>query len=131
MNNNVLNKISEVESIIKEIKDNLKIKKETEKDKQLQELLLQKEKYDEENKEYIQLKKKQERENQYKYKLHQSKIKYNNKYLDALYRSVSELNFEDLFKINTIKDMYEKEKEDMVKGQMDALENVRNTEKKI
>jgi hypothetical protein len=58
MNNNVLNKISEVESIIKEIKDNLKIKKDTEKDKQLQELLLEKEKYDQQNKEYIQLKKK-------------------------------------------------------------------------
>jgi hypothetical protein len=51
MNNNVLNKISGVESIIKEIKDNLKIKKNTEKDKQLQELLLQKEKYDQKNKE--------------------------------------------------------------------------------
>jgi hypothetical protein len=57
MNNNVLNKISEVESIIKQIKDNLKIKKDTEKDKQLQVLLLQKEKYDKQNKEFIQLKK--------------------------------------------------------------------------
>jgi hypothetical protein len=43
---------------------------------------------------------------------------------------LSELNFEDLFKINTIKDKYEKEKEDMVKRQMNALENVRNTEQK-
>jgi hypothetical protein len=52
----------------------------------LQGLLLQKEKYDQQNKECIQLKKKQERENQYKYKLHQEKIKYINKYLDAPYR---------------------------------------------
>jgi hypothetical protein len=115
MNNNTLNKISEVESIIKEIKDNLKINKDTEKDKQLKELLLEKEKYDKQNKEYIQLKKKQERENQYKYKIHQDKIKYNNKYLDTPYRSVSELNFEDLLKINTIKETYKKEKEDTVK----------------
>jgi hypothetical protein len=43
---------------------------------------------------------------------------------------VSELNFEDLLKIKTIKDTYEKEKEDIVKQQMDALENVRNTEQK-
>jgi hypothetical protein len=43
---------------------------------------------------------------------------------------VSELNFEDLPKINTIKKYtYEKEKEDMVKRQMDALENVRNTDR--
>jgi hypothetical protein len=70
MSNNVLNKISELEGIVKEIKDNLKIKKDIEKDKQLQELLLQKEKYDKQNKEYIQLKKKQERENQYKNKLY-------------------------------------------------------------
>jgi uncharacterized protein (UPF0128 family) len=60
MNNNVLNKISEVESLIKHIKDSLKIKKDTEKDKQLQGLPLEKEKYDQQNKEYIQLKKKQE-----------------------------------------------------------------------
>jgi hypothetical protein len=46
MNNNVLNKISEVESLVKDPKDNLKIKKETEKDKQLQALVLEKEKYD-------------------------------------------------------------------------------------
>jgi C4-type Zn-finger protein len=46
MNNNVLNKITEVEGIIKEIKDNLKIKKDTEKDKHIHLLLLQKEKYD-------------------------------------------------------------------------------------
>jgi hypothetical protein len=43
---------------------------------------------------------------------------------------VSELNFKDLLKINTIKVKYEKEKEYMVKLQMDALENVRNTEQK-
>jgi hypothetical protein len=43
---------------------------------------------------------------------------------------VSELNFEDLVKINTIEDTYEKEKEDMVKRQMDALENIRKTERK-
>jgi hypothetical protein len=43
---------------------------------------------------------------------------------------VSELNFEDLVKINTIKDTYEKQKEDMVNQQMDVLENVRNTEQK-
>jgi hypothetical protein len=130
MSNNLLNKINEVEGIIKEIKDNLKIKKDTEKDKQFQELLLQKEKYDKQNKEYIQLKKKQERQNQYKYKIQQDKIKYNNQYLDVPYRSLSELNFEDLFRINTIKDKYEKEKEDMVKRQMDTLENVKNIEQK-
>jgi hypothetical protein len=41
---------------------------------------------------------------------------------------VSELNFEDLLKINTIKHTYEKEKEDTVKRQMEVLENVRNIE---
>jgi hypothetical protein len=43
---------------------------------------------------------------------------------------VSDLTFEDLLQINTIKDIYEKEKEDMVKQQTDGLENVRNTELK-
>jgi hypothetical protein len=95
----------------------------------LQPLLLEKEKDDKQNKECIQLKKKQERENKFKYKLHQEKIKYNNKYLDALYRSVTELIFEDLLNTNTIKDTYEKEKEKMGKREMDILENVRNTEK--
>jgi hypothetical protein len=38
---------------------------------------------------------------------------------------VSELNFENLVKINIIKDTYEKEKEEIVKVQMDALENIR------
>jgi hypothetical protein len=38
-----------------------------------------------------------------------------NKYLETPYRSVRELNFEDLLKITTIKNTYEKVKEDMVK----------------
>jgi hypothetical protein len=66
----------------------------------------------------------------YKNKLHKDKIKYNSKYLDAPYRSESELNFEDFLKINTIKDMYEKEKQDMAKRQINTVENARNTEQK-
>jgi hypothetical protein len=44
MNNDILNKINEVESIIKEIRDDLNNTKTTEKDKQIQALLLEKEK---------------------------------------------------------------------------------------
>jgi hypothetical protein len=43
---------------------------------------------------------------------------------------MSELNFDDLLKINIIKDINEKEKEEIVKQQMDILENVRKTERK-
>jgi hypothetical protein len=76
--------------------------------------LLEKVKHYQQNKEYIQLKKKQEREDQYKNKLKQDKIKYNNTYLDAPYRSVNDSKFEDLLKINIIKDTYKKEKEEIV-----------------
>jgi hypothetical protein len=53
MNFKVLNKINEAESIIKEIRDDLNNTKATEKDKQIQTLLLEKQKHDKQNKEYL------------------------------------------------------------------------------
>jgi hypothetical protein len=53
-----LKKINEAESIIKEIRDDLNNTKTTEKDKQIQTLLLEKEKHDKQNREYLQLKQK-------------------------------------------------------------------------
>jgi hypothetical protein len=46
MSFNVLNKINEAESIIKEIKDNINKTKTIEKDKQIQTLLFEKQKHD-------------------------------------------------------------------------------------
>jgi hypothetical protein len=67
MSFNVLNKINEGESIIKEIRDNLNKTKTTEKDKQIQTLLLEKQKHDKQNKEYLRLKQKEEEENKLRY----------------------------------------------------------------
>jgi hypothetical protein len=69
MSFNILNKVNEVESILKEIKDRLKMNGTTEKDKQMQSLLLEKQKHDKENKEYLRLKQKEEEENKLKFKL--------------------------------------------------------------
>jgi hypothetical protein len=43
---------------------------------------------------------------------------------------LSELNFENLFRINSIKDKYEKEKEVLVKRQMDTLKKCKKHRKK-
>jgi CO dehydrogenase nickel-insertion accessory protein CooC1 len=53
MSFNVLNKVNEGESILKEIKDKLKINGTIEKDKQIQSLLLEKRKHEIQNKEYF------------------------------------------------------------------------------
>jgi hypothetical protein len=50
---NVLNKINKEKSIIKEIRDNLNKTKTSEKDKQIQILLLEKQKHNKQNKEYL------------------------------------------------------------------------------
>jgi hypothetical protein len=52
--------MNEAESILKEIKDKLKINGTTEKEKQIQSLLLEKQKHDKQNKEYLRLKQKEE-----------------------------------------------------------------------
>jgi hypothetical protein len=49
MSFNVLNKVNEIESILKEIKDRLKMNERTEKDKQIQSFLLQKQKHNKQN----------------------------------------------------------------------------------
>jgi hypothetical protein len=70
---NVFNKVNEAESILKEIKDKLKINGPTEKGKQIQSLLLEKKKHEIQNKEYLRLKQEEEEENKLKLKLKQDK----------------------------------------------------------
>jgi 5-formaminoimidazole-4-carboxamide-1-beta-D-ribofuranosyl 5'-monophosphate synthetase len=65
--------VNEVESILKEIKDKLKINGTIEKEKQIQSLLLEKQKHDKQNREYFRLKQKEEEENKLKLKLKQDK----------------------------------------------------------
>jgi hypothetical protein len=86
MSFNVLNKINEGERIIKEIRDNLNNTKIDEKNKQIQTLLLEKQKQDKQNKEYLRLKQKEEEKNKLKYILEQDKKKYKTqKYLNEPY----------------------------------------------
>jgi hypothetical protein len=89
MNFNVLKKIKDVESIIKEIRDDLNKTKTPEKDKQIQTLLFEKEKLDKQNKEYLRLKQKEEEEIKLKCILEQDRKKYKSEiYLSQPYNSM-------------------------------------------
>jgi hypothetical protein len=101
MNFNVLNKINKAKSIIKEIRDDLNYTKTTEKDKQIQTSLLEKQKHDEQNKEYK-----------------------SQKYLSEPNNSIEDLNFNDLFNLNKIKN-------NMLNEKIKFIENTKNEEKKV
>jgi hypothetical protein len=124
MNFNVLNKINEAESVIKEIRDNLNNTKTTGKGKQIQTLLLEKQKHDKQNKEYLRLKQKEEEENKLSYILEQDKKKYKpQKYLNEPYNSMGDINFDDLFNLNKINN-------DMLNEKRKLIENTQKAEQK-
>jgi hypothetical protein len=70
----------------------------------------------------LELKQKEEEENKLKSKLKQDKINYHNTYLHTPYKSMSELNFNAPFNINSIKD-------EMLKKQSELIEKTKKDEK--
>jgi hypothetical protein len=85
---------------------------------------LKKQKHDKQNKDYLRLKQKEEEENKLKYILEQDKKKYKTqKYLRESYNSMGNINFNDLFNLNKIKN-------DMANEKRKLIENTQKDEQK-